>query len=829
MTRRIAAFVGAGVVVLGVVAYSAASPSQAALSPRRQVQALLDAGRLDDAERTARGGGAALGASLGEVLMYRGRLAQAESAFRATIAAGSPERRIAQAGLAELAARRGDADSAFRVADDIAAAFERTSAPWPSDDRTAAARAYLLLGSDTRWVRAALAAFDAAVASDSTNVDAMVRIGDLFLDKYNAPDAREAYQVALRRVPNHSRALLGVARVLDFQDSSNVGAVVARALAANPSLTAGHLFVARAHLEAESYDSATTAARRALAVDSSSLSAWAMLGAAAWITGDSTAYRAARAGAGRVSARPADFYVELSQVAGRNRRYADAAQLAGQAVALDSTSVRALGELGSNLLRIGEMERGRAAFERAFALDPYNVWQKNTLDLLDELAKYTVVDRGRFRFVVPLGEADLLVLYLSPLLEEAYDSLAARYDYRPPTPIRLELFRRSADFSVRTVGLAGLGALGVSFGTTLAMDAPSARDRGHFNWGSTAWHELAHTFTLGRSAHRVPRWLSEGLSVFEERRARAGWGADATVEFLAAWKGGHVRKVSELSDGFVKPRYPAEVQFSYYAASLVCEMIFAERGAKAFVDLLEGYASGYDTPEVFRRALGTTMPALDERFEAWMRTRFAVPLRHIESGDGPGSPKGAFVDALVASAELIQAGRRDSALAALRRAQEMFPEYSGARGPAWMIAELLAERGDDRGAADQLARITTRNETAWAANEREVELRERAGDVPGTVAALKRLIWIHPYDPSLHTRLSELSARAGDHATAVRERRAVLALNPSDRLEARYQLARALADAGDTAAARREVLGILEMAPSFDKAQTLLLALRGRQ
>ena len=59
---------------------------------------------------------------------------------------------------------------------------------------------------------------------------------------------------------------------------------------------------------------------------------------------------------------------------------------------------------------------------------------------------------------------------------------------------------------------------------------------GEFNWGSTAWHELAHTFTLGLSQYRAPRWFSEGLSVLEERRARPAWGADASVEFLAAYR-----------------------------------------------------------------------------------------------------------------------------------------------------------------------------------------------------------------------------------------------------------------------------------------------------
>jgi tetratricopeptide (TPR) repeat protein len=61
---------------------------------------------------------------------------------------------------------------------------------------------------------------------------------------------------------------------------------------------------------------------------------------------------------------------------------------------------------------------------------------------------------------------------------------------------------------------------------------------------------------------------------------------------------------------------------------------------------------------------------------------------------------------------------------------------------------------------------------------------------------------------------------------AIRARRAALALGPTDRADALYRLAQALAGSGDVTAARREVLRALDLAPNFEAAQDLLLTLR---
>jgi tetratricopeptide (TPR) repeat protein len=644
-----------------------------------------------------------------------------------TTAAGAraqaPASRVAEVVQAEREYGRGERAAAVRRATAITAAYEREGTRWPAVDRVAAGRAYLLqsAGSATA-VRQALAAFDAAAAADSANLDARLRAAELLLDKYNVPDAQASFDEVLRRSPENARALLGLARIASQAGAPTATTLLRRSLAADPALVDARLMLARVFLEAESYDSAAIAARQAIASDSTSLAAWSVLGATAWLAGDSAGYERASAAAHRINPRPADFYAELAESAARQRRYADGVRLAREALALDSTSTRALGLVGTNELRAGQMEAGRTRLERAFALDPFNLWHKNTLDLLDQMRTFRTVDRGRFRIVAPAEESELLTTYLVPLLEEAFDSLAARYHYRPPTPVRLELFRRHADFSVRTVGLTGLGALGVSFGPVLAMDAPSARERGEFNWGSTAWHELTHTFTLGLSESRAPRWLSEGLSVLEERRARQGWGAGASVEYLGAYVAGRIRPPSQLNDGFVRPRYPSETVLSYYQASLVCEMIEAQFGARALVDMLTAYRDGLSTPQVFARVLKATPEQLDTRFDGWLRSKFAASLGSAIAMVAGDSAHG-FVGTMRRAVALLDAGRTDSAQAELRRAEALFPNYAGEAAPAEYLARIARDRGDLRGALDAITRVTTLRESAWDANLMEADLR----------------------------------------------------------------------------------------------------------
>jgi tetratricopeptide (TPR) repeat protein len=800
----------------------AAQPDQDR-DPVAHLRSLRERGAYREAEALVRGwmrtAPSRWGVPLGELLVLQGGLDDAERLFRE--AAAAPGGLVPAVRLGQLLELRGDREGSRRVLRGAVEVYQQGRAR-TSAELAAAGDALRILGAtDPPRVREALRAYDRAIASDSGNVEARVSLGDLFLEKHNRPDATATFDAILAINPRHPEALLGKARVGLADGTPEALGLLRQSLEGNPNLVPARVALAASQLDREAWNEADAEAGRALAVNPASVPALTVRAAARLLGGDTAGFERARQEVLAINPRPAAFYAELAEVSARNRYYQEATDLAARGVALDSVSSGALGALGLNQLRVGAMAEGRRSLERAFALDPFNVWYKNTLDLLDQLATYRETGSARFRFLVVPEEAVLLQPYLAELAEAAYDQLATRYRFRPPPPIRVELYRHHADFSVRTVGLAGFGALGVSFGPVVAMDAPSARPRGTFNWGSTLWHELAHTFTLGMTAHRVPRWFSEGLSVLEERRARPGWGAQVGLGFLRAWQDGRLPPVSRLNDGFVRPAYPEQVAHAYYLASMVCEMIETTRGMPAILAILAGYRNGRATPEIFRSGLGVEPEAFDREFADWLRTRFGRELAAIgKNGDGE------FQRELRAGTTSLGTGATDQAIVHFERAQALFPDYAEPGSPSLQLARIHEQRGDLRRAAAEVARHTGLAESDYEANLLEADLRERLNDRAGAASALERAVYIDPRDPALHERLANLFGRVGEWKRAVRERQAVVALDPVDRAEAYYQLAQAMYRAGDLAAARREVLRALELAPAFEKAQDLLLQIR---
>jgi tetratricopeptide (TPR) repeat protein len=769
---------------------------------------------------------------LGDVLVARGRRIDAEAAYGRAIAGRGPAALAAEASLGILLHDRGlraEADARFERLIATYNAGRATSA----QDLIAVGRACRYAGaSNPAAFKDALKAFDEAAALDETH-EARLRTGALFLEKFNGTEARTAFEAVLRVNPRQPQALLGLARALDFDGERGVPETLATALKTDPDFVEALAYRSGLLLALEDFPAARAEAERALAVNPSSAEALAALAAAQYVSGDLPAFTATRQRAEALFPRSGDLLVNVAEAAVRNRLYREGARLAREALALEPQSWAALASLGQSQLRLGEIEEARKSLERSFAGDPYNVWVKNTLDLMDTFKNYTLVETGRFRLFLDKKEAGVLGPPMAALAAEAMEKLSTRYGFSPAGQIRVEAYPSHADFSVRTVGLAGLGALGVCFGPVVAIDSPQARDRGAFNWGSTLWHELAHVVTLGASANRVPRWLTEGISVYEERRARPGWGDDLSLEFLLAYQAGRLLPLRDLNNGFVRPTSPDQVSLSYYQASLVVEHLETHYDIAGLRGLLSAYAAGSSTDKAFETAFGQTLDQLDAEFQAALKVKLAKPLAGIRSGTVPETraalearlekDDGDFVAHAMLGRLNHREKREDEALKHLERAARIWPESAGDESPYFPIAEIKLARGDRDGAIAALTALVALNENDDAARLKLASLLEARGQADQALAMLDSAVFIYPFAPALHERRAALASRLGRPVEVRDARRVLVALDPVDKAEAYFQLALAELDAGDRPAAKRSVLRSLEIAPRFERAQELLL------
>ena len=830
------------VVAFMVVTYSAAFA--AANIEIEAVRDLMDGGKYTEAMETATdlltldaGRGDILNA-LGEAQFAVGDLDAAQASFERAYRLHDATRLEAMQNLGALARYRGNTQTAAQWFHRVVAHYNLHPDLTSAELAAVAASAKALGDTKPDFYHDAVRIYGESALADRDNVAARVALGNLLLDKYNNTEALETFREALAIDDEYAPALLGLARSQHFDHSGDAVATLDKSLASNPNYVPTRTFLAQLLIESEQYDAAEEEALRALAINANALQTLAVLAAVYHLNGNDGMFDRTVARALDVNPRYADLYNTLAEIAVKNRLYQDAVGFAQLAVDMDPNSWRGYGILGLNQLRIGEMEEGHANVARAFEGDPFNVWTKNTLDFLDSKDDYQTVESEHVIVVLHEDEAKLLTPYVLALAENAFRYYAERYDWQPDGPLRVELYPDHRDFSVRTLGLAGIGILGVSFGPVVALDSPSAKPVGSFNWGSVLWHEIAHSFHMGVSQHRVPRWFTEGLSVYEEQQAREAWGNDVTVDFLKAYNAGLMLPVSRLNDGFVRPTYPQQIIHSYYQASLVFDFIETRWGFAVIRDLLASYAEGKTTPVAMQTVLGTTMDELDDAFDVYFRERFAtalaalpqgtlgnVPMEQIFAMVGKQFPNDYQVQMSAAAAAW---NTRDMVRAEkfLLRALALFPEYAGEDSAYWYLAEIYLQRKDLENASRQLERMVAINADHYKAHVMLGGMLEVLGKKEKAAEMLDRAIYIYPYNPSLHEALAALYEEMQNWPLAARARESVLALAPVDMAEAHYRLAYALARAGDQQAARYQVLRALELAPGYSLALELLLELR---
>ncbi len=643
------------------------------------------------------------------------------------------------------------------------------------------------------------------------NADYRVRWGHLFFERFNPDEAHNLYEEALKIDEKNAQAYLGLAQVETEGFSQGAVKNAQKAADLDPKLYEAHEQLAYLALEDNDEETAAKQADLALGISSEALDAMSIHLALDYLHDKKDSPWIDRI----LKINPA--YGEAYSMAGHfffiNRRYDEEIQVYRKALELNPRLWEARAQLGVSLMQLGYDMEAREQLEKCFYAKYASLEVKNSLRLLDSYKDFVTFRSPTTILRLHKKEADLLRPYVEAELKRDIADYSEKYHMTLKGPVQVEVYPDHEDFAVRTAGMPGLGALGVTFNRVIAMDSPSGRPPGSFHWASTLRHEMSHVFVLEATGSRVPRWFTEGLAVYEETAAAPDWGDRLDPDAIHAIQHKQLLPVAELDRGFIRPSYPQQVIVSYFQGGKICSYIAEKWGYSKLLDMIQSFARLESTPDVIQKDLGISSTEFDKQFLAWLDAQNKVTTDHF--------------DEWREKLKMMVADERSKDYGAViqigNTIRDWYPDYVEVGSVYELLADAYTAQGDKENVRKQLEKYNDVGGRDPKLVERLATLEEEAGQPKKAAAALDRLNYIYPEDQDLHKRLGDLWLAQNNVPGAIREYQALIALKPLDQAASHYQLAEALRKANRLDQARDEVLLALEAAPGFKPAQKLLL------
>ena len=642
-----------------------------------------------------------------------------------------------------------------------------------------------------------------------------VRWGMLLHERFNDGEAADLFREALAKDPSNAESYVGLAAVSAESFNGKATEYAMKAIQLDPKLAEAHELLADLALANDERDIAAAEADKAIALESDALDAMAIHAALDLIANRSpeTWLEKMRA----INPNYGEGYARIAHQLELHYRYQDAVTYYRKAIEADPRFWAAHSALGIELMRLGQEQEPYKELQLSYENGYRDAATVNSLRLLDSYKNFAITRDDATILKLNKSESDLLLPYMRSELHLILATYEKKYNMKLPGPVQLELYPDHEDFAVRTMGMPGLGALGVTFGMVVAMDSPSARRPGDFNWGSTLWHEMSHVFILTATNFRVPRWFTEGLAVHEEGKHSAEWKNQPTPEVLAAIRDKKLLPVARLDRGFVYPDYPAQVMVSYFQAGSICDFVEEKWGEGKLLDMVHSYAQFKTTVEAVQQNLGVAPEEFDKQYLAWIDHKYGGEAAHFDMWREK-------LKNLVAAEKQNQ---YDIVVRDGPAVVTMYPEYVGEASAYQLIATAAKAQANAKTESEILTAYVHQGGQSPELLKRLATLQEAAGQLAESAATLERLNYVYPVkDEELHQRLGDLLYAQKQFDGAVREYNAVVASHPVDKAGAEFKLAQAYLAAGHKDKAQESVLAALETAPGYRPAQKLLLQLQ---
>jgi tetratricopeptide (TPR) repeat protein len=707
--------------------------------------------------------------------------------------------------------------------------------------------------------------YNPAKKSEPNSPEVYLAIGALALEKHDFALAAKTFQEGLKKLPDDPDLLHGLAEAYEPSEPSLMIETLQAALNRNSNHIASLLLLADHAIDAEAYTEAAQFLDRIHQINPWQPEAWAYRAVTATLQNQPKDAASAREKALKFWAENPLVPHLIGRKLSQKYRFAEGAALQREALQFDPGYLRAKAQLAQDLLRLGEETEGWQLADEVQKADPYNVTANNLMSLHDTMHRFQTLTNDHFHVRMTPHEAALYGPRVLALLGRAREKLLSKYGASLVRPTLVEVFTNQADFGVRTFAMPqNDGYLGVCFGNVITANSPGAYPGHPFNWEAMLWHEFCHVITLNLTNNKMPRWLSEGISVYEERQANPAWGEHLKPNYRSMILEGELTPIKDLSAAFLMPPSGEHLQFAYYESSLVVQFIVERFGFSNLQAILRDLGEGAEINQAIakhtlpmnglekdfaafaKEVAGRLGPQLDweqpglvahKKVRRAQDEKLTPPTRErVEPVDpggfsweswGKAHPSNYY--AMIGRAgELVDRKQWQEAKPILERMVKLCPECIGPQSPYVLLAETYRSLGETNEERKLLGQLAERDDAASDAFLRLMELTRDSQDWKSTALNARRYLAVNPLVPVGYRFLAEAADKTGDTRAAIEACRALLELDPPDPAEVNYHLARLLYSAGDPAA-RRHVLQALEEAPRYREALRLLLEINKKE
>ena len=705
-------------------------------------------------------------------------------------------------------------------------------------DLLALGQAARRMGADAKLVLDRF--FQPARKQDATLLDTHLAAADLALEKQDYALAAQILGVARKRCGDQTEIFYRLARAYFPSERPKAIHYSNQALAVNSNHVDTLLLLAEHGMDSEEIDKANQLFDRVRVVNPRHPKLLCLQAAQAWLDNDRKQAKALRAQLETVSPRQPQYDVLIGRKISQKRRFAEGLAFQEKALVVDPNYLPAQTQRGLNLLRLGREEEAWPILEAVHDRDPYNVEAYNLMLLHDHLQSFETIETKHFLIRMTPEEAAVYGGRVAELLETGYERFAQQYGFETERRILIEFFPQQQDFAIRTLGIpGGLGLLGACFGNVVTMNSPGSLGALDSNWESTLWHELAHVVTINQTRARIPRWLTEGISVYEEGQRDPVCRRGLTPVYRRQIAGEGLIPLERLSNALTSFSNPGLIDFAYFQSGQLVEFLLEHYGHESLMSVLDAISQDVAPEDALTGEYGAH-DELWEHFTAYIEERATNFAPRVDWWmPPPDSPlrtdPGAVAElldvrpsnhwALVRHGLHLQRKKNWQELKAVaERLCELLPEDAGEQS-AWLFLARahreLGNAGAEQAALQEFSRLSP---GGAARRGRLIELNLASEDWESAADHARRLQAINPMLRVCQRGLGVAFQALGRREPAIAAFERLLHLKPADPADVRFRLAQLEAEENPEAA-RRHLLRALEDAPRFRAAHRLLLKL----